>query len=90
MAQPYDSPQPGDPTANISSEKARQGQNIKGMIWVLIISLVLVVGAFAVMLALQSEPVSIDGRATDDPAAITSTAPAGADTSTPETAQSPT
>lgn len=79
----YDRPQAGDSAPKISAEKARQGQNIKGMIWVLGISLVLVVVAYMVMLSLQAEPVALDGRAADDPAAVT--APA-----TPETAQSPT
>lgn len=76
----YDRPTGDAAPKTLSAEKVRQGQNVKGMIWVLIISLVLVVGAYAVMLALQAKPVGVDGRAADDPAAIT--APS-------ETAQSP-
>jgi len=88
----YDRPQAGDTAPKISAEKARQGQNIKGMIWVLVISLVLVVGAYMVMLALQAEPLAVDGRAADDPAALTAPTPGpeGPAPITPETAQSPT
>lgn len=46
------------PTTNISTQRARQGQNVKGMIWVLVVSIGLVVAAYAVMLALQAEPVT--------------------------------
>ena len=59
MAQPgfdQDRPQPGDAAAKISGQRARQGQNIKGMIWVLVIGVLLVAVAFGVMLALQNEP----------------------------------
>ena len=82
----YDRPQPGDPTHNISAQDARQGRNVKGMIYVLAISIALVVGAYAVMLALQAEPVTVDNRAVEDVApAANSAAPAP----TAETAQSP-
>jgi hypothetical protein len=82
----YDRPQPGDPTHNISAQDARQGRNVKGMIWVLVISIALVVGAYAVMLALQAEPVTVDNRAVEDVAPAASTA---APAPTAETAQSP-
>ncbi|HEV7692143.1 MAG TPA: hypothetical protein VGO52_15005 [Hyphomonadaceae bacterium] len=62
MAQPgYETEelQPGDSNAKLSAQRARQGQNIKGMIWVLIIGVALVVIAYAVMLALQAEPSSV-------------------------------
>jgi Trk-type K+ transport system membrane component len=62
MAQPgYETEdlQPGDSNAKLSGQRARQGQNIKGMIWVLIIGVALVVIAYAVMLALQAEPSSV-------------------------------
>jgi hypothetical protein len=92
MAQPgYERPVPGDSAPKISGQKARQGQNVKGMIWVLIIGVVLVVAAYAVMLAMQSEPVAVDGRAMDDPAAqvAPTPGPGGPAPVTPETAQSP-
>ncbi len=81
----YDRPQAGDPTHNISTQDARQGRNVKGMVWVLGLSIALVIGAYAVMLALQAEPVTVDNRAAADVApAASSAAPAPA-----ETAQSP-
>lgn len=46
----------------VSTEEARQGRNIKGMIWVLVIGLALVVIAYAVMLAFSAEPVTADGE----------------------------
>lgn len=82
----YDRPQQGDPTHNISVQDARQGRNVKGMIYVLVISIALVVGAYAVMLALQAEPVTVDNRAVEDTAPAASVA---APAPTAETAQSP-
>lgn len=79
----YDGPKTGSPDAppKLSVERARQGQNIKGMIWVLVISLGLVVAAYMVMLALQQQPVTPDGKPADtmagapaDPAARQETA----------------
>lgn len=94
MAQPgHDRPVDGDAAAKLSGQNARQGRNVKGMIWVLIISVVLVVAAYAVMLAMQSEPVALDGRSENDPASMTAPTPgpAGpAPATPPETAQSPT
>jgi hypothetical protein len=57
----YDRVQPaedGDSNAKLPAQEARQGQNIKGMIWVLVIGTLLVVAAYAVMLAMQSDPVT--------------------------------
>ena len=84
----FDETDPDQPaTKNISVQRARQGQNVKGMIWVLVISLALVVAAYAIMLGLQAEPVTPGNRAVEDVApAAGSAAPAPA---TPETAQSP-
>ncbi len=93
MAQPgYERPAEGDAAPKVSGQTARQGQNVKGMIWVLVVGVVLVVAAYAIMLALQSEPVSPDGRATDDPQSVQTAptpGPAGPAPVTPETAQSP-
>ena len=47
---------PGDSNARLSCENPRVGQNVKGMIWVLIIGTLLVAGADGVMLSLQSKP----------------------------------
>jgi hypothetical protein len=56
---PSDAPVPGDSAAKISGQRARQGQNIKGMVLVLVIGTLLVAGAFAIMLSLQAEPSSV-------------------------------
>ena len=84
----FDETDPDQPaTRNISAQSARQGQNIKGMIWVLVVGIGLVVAAYAVMLSLQAEPVTPGNRAVEDVApAVGSAAPAPATT---ETAQSP-
>ena len=83
----YDRPQSDDPTHNISAEDARQGRDVKGMIWVLVISIVLVVGAYTVMLSLQVEPVTADHRVAGDVA--TTPGHGGPAAVTPETAKSP-
>lgn len=81
MAEPRYAPSdPGDAAAKLGPEKSRQGQNVKGMIWVLIVGIALVVLAYTVMLALSAQQVSPDNRAT---------APAAVTAPTPETAQSP-
>ena len=55
----FDETDPDRPaTKNISAQRARQGQNVKGIIWVLVISIGLVVAAYAVMLTLQAKPVT--------------------------------
>lgn len=89
MAQPgFDETDPNQPaTKNIPIQEARQGQNVKGMIWVLVISIVLIVSAYAVMLALQAQPVTPDNRAVGDVAPTPG--PSGPAPVMPETAQSP-
>lgn len=84
----FDETDPNQPaTKNISVQRARQGQNVKGMIWVLVVSIVLVVAAYAVMLALQSEPVTPGNQAVEN---IAPTAgPGGPVPATPETAPLP-
>lgn len=84
----FDETDPDQPaTQNISAQSARQGQNVKGMIWVLVVGIGLVVAAYAVMLSLQAEPVTPGNRAVEDVApAVGSAALAEA---TPENAQSP-
>jgi len=56
---PADSPVQGDATPKISGQRARQGQNIKGMVAVLVVGALLVVGAYTVMLALLVQPSSV-------------------------------
>jgi len=69
----------GDAAAKVTAPEARQGQNVKGMLAVLGIGILLVVIAYAVMLALSSQPVTPAGMPTTDAPAATA----------PETAQSP-
>jgi len=83
----YDRPQPGDPTHDISVQDARQGRNVKGMIYVLVIGIALVVAAYAALLALSSEPVTVDNRAVEN--VVPTPGPGGAAPAMPETAQSP-
>ena len=67
----FDETDPDQPTTkNISAQRARQGQNVKGMIWVLVVSIVLVVAAYVVMLSLQAEPVTPGNRAVEDIATL--------------------
>jgi hypothetical protein len=56
---------PEQPTTN----EARQGRNVRGMIWVLVIGTGLTVAAFMIMLAFSAEPVTIDGAAVETPIA---------------------
>ncbi len=56
---PEDRPVPGDAAPKNSGQRARQGQNIRGMLLVLVIGIALVGIAYAVMLALQAEPNSV-------------------------------
>ncbi len=56
---PEDRPVPGDATPTISGQRARQGQNIRGMLLVLVLGIGLVGIAYAVMLALQAQPASV-------------------------------
>lgn len=59
---------PGDSNAKLSAQSARQGQNVKGMIWVLVIGVALVVIAYTVMLALQAVPSSVVNESANDAA----------------------
>lgn len=79
MATPTHRDQDGDAAAKLPREEARQGQNIRGMITVLVVGVVLVAVAYAIMLAIQSTPVTPDGVEQNAAPAIES----------PETAQSP-
>lgn len=69
----------GDTAAKLPREEARQGQNIKGMMFVLGVGIALLVLAYAVMLALEATPVTPGGEEQN-------AAPAS---SAEETAQSP-
>ncbi len=53
----------------LSTNEARQGRNVKGMVWVLVISLALLVVGYMIMLAFAAKPVTADGRAAEAPAA---------------------
>ena len=48
----FDDTEAGDSNAKLNREDARQGQNIKGMMYVLVIGILLVAAAYGVMLAL--------------------------------------
>lgn len=50
--------QAGDAAPKTSGQRARQGQNIKGMLWVLGLGIGLVVIAYAVMLSLTAPTAS--------------------------------
>ena len=54
----------GDSAPKMSTDRARQGQNMKGMMGVLVGGIVLVVIAFAIMIALSNQPVTPDNRQT--------------------------
>ncbi len=47
----------------LTTNEVRQGRNIRGMIWVLVIGIALVVAAYMIMLAVVAQPVTPDGRA---------------------------
>jgi predicted lipid-binding transport protein (Tim44 family) len=65
---------PTGPSLRPTGEKARQGQNIRGMVAVLIVGVLLVVLAFGVMLTMRSEPPSVTNTGKDAAAAATSNA----------------
>ena len=74
--QSSDAPQP--PGAKTTGQRARQGQNIKGMLAVLVVGIVLVVIAYSIMLALSSEPAAVTDASRNDAAlAPTTQAPPG-------------
>lgn len=90
MAQPgFDRPETGSPDMppKASVERARQGENIKGMMWVLVIGIGLIAVAFMILLALQHSPVTPDNKPAEINALTTS--PGGPAPATLETAQSP-
>ena len=71
MARTYDrDSETFDSAPKVSAQTARQGQNIKGMVTVLVVSMLLVGVAYAAMLALtqQEQPATA-------PASVTETAP---------------
>jgi hypothetical protein len=74
---------PTGPSLRPTAEKARQGQNIRGMTAVLIVGTLLVILAFGVMLALLNEPASVTNAGKADAAAATS----GSFPSTPDNVQ---
>jgi hypothetical protein len=59
-----------DSAPKVSGQTARQGQNIKGMVTVLVVSLLLVGVAYAAMLALTQQE-----QTPTAPASVTETAP---------------
>jgi hypothetical protein len=69
----YEQPQQGDAAPKVSGESARQGQNIKGMVWVLIVGTLLVVGAYGVMLALQQQPNAVVNESRNEAASAPTT-----------------
>jgi hypothetical protein len=83
--QGYDKPtqqpgslQPGDAAPKTTGQRARQGQNIKGMLWVLGIGIGLVVIAYAVMLAISAPTAAERQEAADMAAPLdTGVAPTG-------------
>jgi hypothetical protein len=85
----YEEPKTGSPELppRESTDRARQGQHIKGMIWVLIVGTVLLSVAYMIMLALQAEPVTPDGKVIEN--AAPTPGPSGPAPATPETAESP-
>jgi hypothetical protein len=76
----------GDAAPKVSGQRARQGQNIKGMLAVLIVGTLLVVGAYAIMLALSAKPAATVNESHEQAAA---TAPVQTPPEAPETAGSP-
>ena len=76
----------GDAAPKISGQRARQGQNIKGMLAVLVIGTLLITVAYAVMLALSAKPAATVNESHEQAAA---TAPVQTPPAPPETASSP-
>jgi hypothetical protein len=77
----------GDAAPKMSTDRARQGQNIKGMIWVLVGGIALVVIAYTIMIALSAEPVTPDNRQVEDIGVTTPgplSLPEGAPAETPQ------
>lgn len=66
-----DDMQPGDAAPKVSGQRARQGQNVRGMLAVLVVGTLLVVIAYAIMLALRVEPSSVTEASRNEAAAAT-------------------
>lgn len=76
MAQPgYEQSPDGDAAPKVSGQRARQGQNISGMVWVLILGVGLVVFAYTVMITLNAQPVNPENRPAAEAAGATTAAP---------------
>lgn len=86
-----DRPQPGDAAPKISGQRARQGQNVKGMLMVLIVGIALVAIAYAVMLALQHEPSAVVNESANSAASapVQQQFPATPEDSTPQSSPLP-
>lgn len=88
---PEGGPVPGDAAPKVSGQRARQGQNIKGMLLVLVLGILLVAIAYAVMLALQAQPTSVVNESRTEAAVATQGLSPGEsqEQAQPETAPSP-
>jgi hypothetical protein len=85
-----DRPVPGDAAPKVSGQRARQGQNIRGMLLVLVLGIALLGIAYAVMLALQAEPASVvNGSRVEAARATQGLAPGDGQERASETAPSP-
>ncbi len=63
---PQDWTDPDQPTTkNISAHGAQQGRNVKGMIWVLIASIVLAIAAYVAMLVRHFDSVTLGHQAVE-------------------------
>jgi hypothetical protein len=58
----------------LSTEEVRQGRNMKGMVWVLVVSIALIVMGYMLMLAFSAKSVTVDGQLLETPAAATDAA----------------
>lgn len=58
----YEQTPEGDAAPQMSGQRARQGQNVSGMVWVLILGTAFVVLAYTVMITLNSQPVNPENR----------------------------
>ena len=88
---PADGSAPSDASPRISGQRARQGQNIKGMLVVLVVGTLLVSGAYAIMLALEAKPSAVVNESRIEAAAKTEGLSPGESgrTAQPETVPSP-
>lgn len=68
---PRDSINDTTPGRKVGPEKARQGQNVKGMVAVLVIGVLLVSGAYAVMLAMQPQTAAVTEESRENAVAAT-------------------